>query len=74
MCLSPGGGAAGSRRRRGGTERLLAEVLLVPGQNKAMFEAVQRDETGSVLGVSEKAHGRSCFVFLLGLWPIKDAF
>lgn len=54
MCLSPrgvgGGGGwcwAGPCRRWGGTELLLAEVLLLPGQNKAVFEAVQRDETGS---------------------------
>lgn len=40
-------GGAGWCRRWGGTELLSAEVLLLPGQNKAMFEAVQRDETGS---------------------------
>lgn len=42
VCPPGGGGWVASRRRLGGTERLLAEVLLVPGQNKAMFEAVQR--------------------------------
>lgn len=43
LCLSSGGGQPGSCRCLGGTKLFLDEVLLVPGQNKAKFEAVLRE-------------------------------
>lgn len=65
------GGQPGSCRCLGGTKLFLAGLLLVPGQNKAEFEAVLREIKRFGFGT------RSCSVFLRGLWLmalIKDEF